>query len=82
MTAIPPWERRSGESGKAYEAFRRFRDAGPGRLLAGARPIERRWSARWRWAERAAAWDDECWRRDDEQLLTARAGSSSRERSS
>ena len=63
------WRRISGESTKAYEAFRRFRDAGPTRSLAGARAIERRWSWRWRWAERATEWDTELWRRQDEATL-------------
>jgi hypothetical protein len=59
----PAWERMRGESAKAYESFRRFRDGGPHRTLAGCRSIERRWSWRWRWAERAGAWDSELWRR-------------------
>lgn len=67
----PPWERIRGESAKAYEAFRRFRDAGSRRSLAGCRSIERRWSWRWRWAERAGEWDAERWRRADELLLAA-----------
>src|SRR5215211_5939586 len=67
----PPWERIRGESTKAYESFRRFRDAGPHRSLAGCRSIERRWSWRWRWAERAGEWDAERWRRQDELLLAA-----------
>jgi hypothetical protein len=68
---VQPWERARGESGKAYAAFRRFRDLGPARSLVGARKIERRWSYTWRWAERAEAWDDELWRRYDAQLLEA-----------
>ncbi len=39
--------------------------------MVEARPIERRWSARWSWAERAGAWDDEQWRRLDEAVLAA-----------
>jgi hypothetical protein len=73
----PPSERVRGESAKAYESFRRYRDAGPGRSLAGCRSIERRWSWRWRWAERAGEWDSELWRRQDEATLAA-AGSSRR----
>ncbi len=66
-----PWERQRGESAKAYTAFRRFRDLGPSRSLAGCRSIERRCSYRWRWAPRAAAWDDEAWRRLDALALAA-----------
>jgi hypothetical protein len=58
-----------GESAKAYTAFRRFRDLGPSRSLAGVRAIERRWSWRWRWSQRAAAWDMACWRRRDDAEL-------------
>ena len=47
----PTWARMRGESAKAYEAFRRYRDAGPHRSLLGCRSIERRWSWRWHWAE-------------------------------
>jgi len=65
------WERIQGETGLAYAAFRRFRDLGPRRSLVGARSIERRWSYRWRWAERAAAWDDACWRAEDKRQLAA-----------
>lgn len=62
----------AGESGKAFLAFRAFRDLGPLRSLSGARPIERRWSYRWRWAERAGAWDTQLWRLADEELLGRR----------
>ena len=65
------WERSSGESAIANEAFRRFRDLGPHRSLAGARSIERRWSWCCQWAVRAAAWDDVRWRRLDEAVLVA-----------
>ena len=70
----PAWERMRRESAKAYEAFRRYRDGGPHRSLAGCRSIERRWSARWRWAERAGEWDCELWRRQDEATLAAAGG--------
>ncbi len=74
----PAWDRITGESRKAYEAFRRYRDTGPHRSLHGCRSIERRWSWRWRWAERAGEWDSELWRRADEATLLAagRPGSS------
>lgn len=50
------------------------RDGGPHRSLAGCRSIERRWSARWRWAERAGEWDCELWRRADKATLAAAGG--------
>ena len=66
-----PWGRQRNESAKAYAAFRAWRDRGPERTLAGTRSIDRRWSARWHWRQRAAAWDDECWRRLDQAHLAA-----------
>lgn len=70
----PIWERLPGESAKAYEAFCIYRDLPPherslkavAEKLGGKRsgksralrPLER-WSSRYRWVERAAAWDEE-----------------------
>src|SRR5689334_23245574 len=58
----PQWERIAGQSCNAYEAFRRYRDAGSHRSIAGARSIERRWSSKWQWADRAGEWDSELYR--------------------
>jgi hypothetical protein len=58
-----------GESAKSYAAFRRFRDRGAERTLVGCRSVERRWSWKHSWRERAEAWDDEVARRHDEALL-------------
>jgi hypothetical protein len=68
-----PWIRRSGESSPAYEAFLAYRDLGRDRsidraalaLKGGLSPGDGRpssgrlrgWSSRWRWVERARAWD-------------------------
>jgi len=68
-----PWDRRPGESTRAYESFRRFRDLGPLRSLdqlvdedAGIRHgTLREWSRRLDWKDRAAAWDDEAHRLED-----------------
>lgn len=67
MSAIEvaqPWERLSGETEPAWQAFCTFRDVGPGRTLAGvaaelskSRQLVARWAGRWRWRERAAAFD-------------------------
>ncbi len=58
-----------GETRKAFEAFKLYRDQGPGRSLAktaelvygsptgSIRQIEK-WSSRFDWVDRAAAWDD------------------------
>lgn len=61
---INPWERQPGESEKAYEAFCIYRDAGEKRSInmvyqkcTKSVSLLRRWSVRWRWVERAAAYD-------------------------
>lgn len=62
----------AGEPARAYDGWCRYRDLGPRRSLGQAaeavygaavtaaqrRTIER-WSARWRWVDRAAGWDRE-----------------------
>lgn len=70
-----PWERQRGESGKAFAAFCVYRDMGAKRSLREVCRILSRdkttvkqrhiedWSSRWRWVERATAWDDELDRR-------------------
>lgn len=69
--AANPWERRNGESARAYVAFCAYRDLGPSRSLSAAygqhKGIEKaavtvpgawtRWSVKFRWVERAEAWD-------------------------
>ncbi len=64
--APPLWERQLGESRKAFDAFRRYRDMGPtrsltrvGQELGKSRALMARWSSRWRWVERAESWDDQ-----------------------
>jgi hypothetical protein len=67
-----PWEKQKGESSKAFEAFRQYRDLGITRSLrrveeilaedrtAGPGPsMVRDWSSRWQWVARADAWDRE-----------------------
>jgi hypothetical protein len=66
------WERQPGEPDKAFAAFVAYRDAGRarsldavGRLVHGAQTGRKRgstgrvraWSSRWRWVERAQAYD-------------------------
>ena len=62
------WERQPGESSRAYAAFCIYRDLGPARSLdkalaqANKKPSNRRhwarWMERYRWLERAQAYDD------------------------
>src|SRR6516165_6938733 len=69
-----PWDRQDGEPNLWFARFESYRLAGPGRSVAGtwmgegARKGKRRqggipgaWSraaARWRWKQRAEAWDE------------------------
>ena len=73
--ARQPWDRRQDESAKAHAAFRAFRDLGPTRRLADVPGFRidsvRHWSRHHDWVDRAAAWDDETHRIDDERRLDA-----------
>jgi hypothetical protein len=58
--------RMPGESARAFEAFRHYRDLGASRStakvaqeLGKAKTLIDRWSADWSWVRRAAAWDEE-----------------------
>ncbi|MCU1612630.1 MAG: hypothetical protein JWO98_170 [Frankiales bacterium] len=61
----PIWERQPEESTPAWEAFAVYRDHPDRSLVAVARELGKsaslvaRWSARWSWVQRAAAWDAE-----------------------
>jgi hypothetical protein len=73
------WERQLGETSKAYAAFCVYRDLGPQRSLEAVRKefakngkrisikFLGRWSAKYRWVERAAAYDDYLDRRRREE---------------
>lgn len=72
------WDRLPHETPRAYDAFRRFRELGPGRNLralveaTGAKfQTVRSWSDNHRWYERAVAWDDEVHMLDDRERLDA-----------
>lgn len=61
-----PWERQKGESRQAFRAFAAYRDMGPTRsLVTVAQELGRsttlmeRWSVKWRWQDRTAAYDAE-----------------------
>ena len=67
-TAKKAWERRPGESTKAYEAFAVYLGMGPSRSIAKAvkslgRPAGyartcEQWSSKFEWRHRAAAFDE------------------------
>lgn len=62
------WDRLEDEGPKAWEAFRAYRDMGPKRATRkvseaigrppGYQSVIDRWSVKYRWVERCAAWDD------------------------
>lgn len=75
---IHPWERQEGETPKAWEAFVVYRDLGSSRSLRGVAnhlskgmSLISRWSSRWNWVERAAAWDADTDRASREAQLEA-----------
>jgi hypothetical protein len=84
-----PWEKQRGESAKAFNAFRIYRDLGPGRAqvkvgrILGESGVPtalsqvERWSSRWRWVDRCDAWDREQDRiaREEHQAAVADARS-------
>src|SRR4051812_37978266 len=62
--ADDPWDRRPGEGQKAFAAASAYFGLGPGRSIqavarefAKSGSLLRRWSARFAWVERAAAYD-------------------------
>lgn len=68
--ALAIWDMQPGETSKAYEAFRQYRDLGVTRSLSDVSAMLHksvtvlgRWSRANRWVERAAAFDAEVSRR-------------------
>jgi len=58
------WERQSGESARAFQAFTIYRDLGPDRsITVVARKLRKqaalisRWCSQWRWVRRVEAYD-------------------------
>lgn len=64
MLKTPLWDRQDAEGTEAFDAFKTYLEAGPGRNVRGAakrvgkaRQTLERWASRWHWRERVAAWD-------------------------
>jgi hypothetical protein len=73
-----PWERLEKEGDGAFEAFMVYRDAGTSRSVKDTAEAVgksyntvRRYSSRFNWAERAAAWDGRKIEAQDKATLTA-----------
>ena len=75
VTERNAWDRREGETAKAYGAFRHYRDQGVlrevERVPLASRSQCYRWAQRWDWGSRATAWDDASHMLDDRQRLEA-----------
>ena len=68
------WQQQPGESDKAYAKFLAFRNAGSQRSIMGANGGKPngglyRQAHKWRWGERASAWDASLRERTDEELV-------------
>lgn len=73
------WERREGESGQAWEAFRTFRDLGETRTLAAVAQelrksdsLIRRWAKTHEWKKRVLAYDNELQKQELAELKKRR----------
>lgn len=71
-----PWDRRAGETSKAFEAFCLYRDMGTDRTItiieSEVTQMARNWSGRWEWRKRAEAWDDHLQALAKKELETAK----------
>lgn len=81
------WERQPEESAKAFEAFAIYRDMGNDRSIAKvaeklgkSEALLHRWSSKFDWVNRAAAWDDELARMTTRELMRDIARTRARQR--
>lgn len=81
------WERQPEETAKAFEAFAIYRDMGNDRSIAKvaeklgkSEALLHRWSSRYEWVKRAAAWDDEVARQTARELMRDMAKTRARQR--
>jgi len=72
------WDRKKGESTKAYQAFILYREMGAERSytrvaqeLGKSRTLVQRWGGAWTWVERCADWDAYLLRKADAARLVA-----------
>ncbi len=85
MDNIQPWEQQEGETPRAFGGFQVYKDLGPSRSLNAVaedlfgkkkaktqvRTVSR-WSSKWRWVERARAWDRYATRQANQASLKER----------
>lgn len=81
------WERQPEETAKAFEAFAIYRDMGNDRSIAKvaeklgkSEALLHRWSSKFDWVKRAAAWDDELARETTRELMRDMAKTRARQR--
>lgn len=82
-----PWERQPDEGPKPFEAFAIYRDMGNERSIAKvakklgkSEALLHRWSSKFDWVTRAAAWDDELARQTARELMRDMAKTRARQR--
>ena len=86
LTAKPnPWEIQLDETGKAFDAFRLYRDQGPQRstrqvalTLGKSGALINRWSSQHQWVRRVALWDRHLDRQGQLEAIEARKDMASR----
>src|SRR4051794_32865172 len=73
--SVPGWSRMPNESARALEAAREYLKMGPHRSIASvSRTLGKHvsllegWSKRWRWVERATAYDDHLARQEQIEI--------------
>lgn len=84
---IQAWEKQPEETPKAFEAFVIYRDMNSDRSIAKvaeqlgkSEALLHRWSSRYDWVKRAAAWDDEVARETARELMRDMAKTRARQR--
>lgn len=80
-----PWERQTGESEKAFEAFVVYRDLGCDRSISKvvqklnkSHALIARWSGQWNWSERVRLYDNELEKQAFDEAVKERRAMSER----
>lgn len=85
-TENKPWERQKGESEKAFEAFRIYRDLGDDRSIpkvsqqcTKSESLLKRWSSKFNWIDRARDYDNELEKEAKAKAVKARKDMTARQ---